>query len=779
MRITSLTTPLGTDTFGNDVLVFRQLEGHEALNTLFEYTLTMHSTQTNILPKTMLGKTVTVAIEDQFGNPRYLNAVVAGFRNQGGNTRRTVYEAKLAPWFSLAAYSADCKTFQNQSIVDIATEVLGKYSFPVKKKLLNSYDELVFVVQYNESDFSFISRLLERAGIGYYFEHAEDSHTLVLTDEMSVFSPATGHNTIPFRAADSAGVADEEIISQWEPHQSIRSGSFATGDYWYRAPYAHLEELGTGTVEPKQHDYEHLPVYHWQGQGHYQDAGTGEDIVKLRQDQQQQQFQGIEAVSNVRALLVGGAGAIFTLADHPQREMNQQVLVIGSSMFLKENASSTGDGDDHTDWGATLIVAPSKHQYRPQQVTPLPKIPGPQTAIVVGPPGQEIWTNDLGEIRVQFLWDRYAEGDEYSSCWVRVCSSWAGDGWGSEKLPRIGTEVIMSFLDGNPDYPIVMGRVVNSSKPPPSFSNTGSLPGNQALAGMKSRELQGSRYNQLLFDDTTGQIRTQLESEHGKTQLNMGYLVHPRDVSATPRGEGFELRTDAWGAVRAAKGLLISTDGRHAALGNALSREELINCLEVALDLAKNLDDCATTCLGNAADTQPQENLMKEVKEWGHGSNAEVDGKGGAPIFAVSAPSGIALVAQQSTTIASGLHVDLVARQNQHLTSGQKLNLHAGKGISHYAHEEGIKSIAHKGTHIVQAQSDDIEIAADQNVIITASEANVLIAAQEDVTLTSGKGYIKIANGNIDIHCPGTIDMKAGNFAQTGPTSMSVDLPSF
>jgi len=279
------------------------------------------------------------------------------------------------------------------------------------------------------------------------------------------------------------------------------------------------------------------------------------------------------------------------------------------------------------------------------------------------------------------------------------------------------------------------------------------------------------------MDDTSGQMRMQLESEHAKTQLNMGYLVHPRDVSAEPRGEGFELRTDDWGVLRATKGLFITTEGRYAATGNALSRDELIICLQEALGLAKKLGASATQHEGNPSDPVPQEKLGKAVNDWGHGSNAEKGGNGGHPIVAVSSPAGIALGTPQNTTIATGEHIDTVAQKNQHITAGEKMNLHAQNGISQFAESGGIKSIAHQGKNIFQAHSDNIQIAADKNVSITTSHDHVTISGNQYVTLTSGGAYIKLADGNIDIHCPGVVSIKGGNHSLTGPANMGFAFP--
>lgn len=778
MRIASLNTPLGKNAQGEDILVFRQLEGREGVSELFDYTLIAHSSQQDIAPTSLIGKSVTVTVQDQFQNGRFLNAIVTDFAFLGGDQRQTQYRLHLAPWLALTQYSADCRIFQNMSIVDIVSQVLGNYPFPLKKKLADSYPKLTFTVQYNESDFQFVSRLLERAGIAYYFEHDEQSHTLVLADLMSVYTSLSNHSTISFRAPDKLSIAKEETISRWNPGQRIVPGSFATGDYNYRAPFANLGQTGTGTFAPKQHAFDELAVYKWQGQGYYGDRQPGADIVKLKQDQQQQKYQGIELDSDVRALAIGATGHSFTLQDHPLGAMNQEVLLLSTWTFVKENASIT-DNTEPPVVRVSAMVMPTEYQYRPQLITPLPIIDGPQSAMVVGAAGSEIWTNDLGEVKLKFLWDRYSSGDENSSCWIRVCSTWAGQGWGCESVPRVGTEVIVSFLDGNPDHPIVIGRAANSSRLPPSFSNTGALPANQAIAGMKSRELQGGRYNQWLFDDTTGEIRMHLESEHAKTQLNLGYQVHPRNKSAKARGEGFELRTDAWGTLRATKGVFVTANDQLAAGGDMLARGDLVAGLETALQIAKTLGQSAEKNQGNPLDLRPQEKLAKAVNHWGQGSNSEKGGDGGAPVFAAHAPAGIALGTHNNASMTTGENIDVVTQENQHFAAGKQINLHAGQGISQYAEMDGMKSIARKGKQIIQAQDDDINIAAYDKVQITATQDHVLIAAEKKITLTSGGGYITIENGNIEIHCPGKISIKGNNYTKEGPDSMSVQLPQF
>ena len=241
----------------------------------------------------------------------------------------------------------------------------------------------------------------------------------------------------------------------------------------------------------KQHAHDDFETYHWHGQGQYNNSEDGAQLARVRLEQPQHRFETTSAACNVRALAFGAAGRLFTLSEHPQPAMNHEVLILSTTVFLKENPSSTGSGE-HTDWRIDLTLAPSQHQYRPERITPLPQISGPQTAVVTGPAGQEIWVNDLGEVKVQFHWDRYGKNDENSSRWIRVASSCASSNWGEVMVPRIGQDVIVSHLDGNPDHPLITGRVVNSSQLPPSFSHTGNLPGNHTVAGMKSKEHKGS-----------------------------------------------------------------------------------------------------------------------------------------------------------------------------------------------------------------------------------------------------------------------------------------------
>ncbi|MFG0684860.1 type VI secretion system Vgr family protein, partial [Pseudomonas sp. WSY_20] len=299
-----------------------------------------------------------------------------------------------------------------------------------------------------------------------------------------------------------------------------------------------------------------------------------------------------------------------------------------------------------------------------------PRIDGPHIATVVGPADEEIYCDEFGRVKIQFPWDRLAVEDEHSSCWVRVAQNWAGPAWGHIAIPRIGHEVIVDFLDGDCDQPIVTGRAYPATHPTPY-----KLPVHKTLSAIRSKEHQAGRANELRIDDTHGEISAALMSDHADTAIHLGYLTHPRPRGGEPRGEGFELRSDASGALRAAKGLLLSTEAQPGANGGQLDREQAIALLERALELARNLGQVAGDNQGIGHDPDPQQTLTTAVRELDHGANdhPEGAGTGGEPLVAVSAPAGVAVATSRSIALAASEHIDSVAQQHQHLTAGKNI----------------------------------------------------------------------------------------------------------
>jgi type VI secretion system secreted protein VgrG len=437
---------------------------------------------------------------------------------------------------------------------------------------------------------------------------------------------------------------------------------------------------------------------------------------------------------------------------------------------------------------------------------------------VVGPEGEEVHTDELGRIKVQFHWQRADEHpgsganlDDKSSCWLRVAMPSAGAGWGHQFIPRIGQEVLVDFIEGDIDRPVIVGVLYNGSHATPAFSGAGALPANKTLSGIKSKEHQGGQYNELLFDDTPGEVRAKLSSEPGKTQLNQGFLTHPRsNGKAQPRGEGFELRTDQHGAIRAAHGLLLSTEAQSGAGGKQLAREHAQSQLDAALSLSQSLGDTAAAQLADSMETGPDainpdngkdgnkdsghlQHHAAALKAWEAGSNTDKDGKtassgtstqaGQQPLLILSAPAGIASLTEQSQTLSAGTNLNLIAQRDANHTTGRRWLHNVGQHISLFVagvkDKVALKLIAAKGKVQVQAQSDAMELTADKDVTITSSKERIVVNAKQEILLTSGGGYIRLKGGNIEIHCPGTVSVKGASHNLSGPDQMNPPLPSF
>jgi type VI secretion system secreted protein VgrG len=420
-----------------------------------------------------------------------------------------------------------------------------------------------------------------------------------------------------------------------------------------------------------------------------------------------------------------------------------------------------------------------------------------------------VYTDSLGRIKVQFHWQRLNEHpdfgaafDERSSCWVRVAYPSAGAGFGHQFIPRIGEEVLIEFLNGDIDRPICVGVIHNGRHAPPTFGGTGSLPGNKTLSGIKSEEHGGGQYNQLLFDDSPGQVRAQLSSEHGKSQLNLGFLTHPRSSGqAEPRGDGFELRTDRHGAIRAGHGLLLSAEAKQGAGGKQLDREQALSQLTTAQALAQSLGETATHQLADTLETGPttvdvdnaeqaktkqghHDHLTQAVKSWADGTNTKDqhgDAAGQQPILLATAPAGITLTTPDALLLTSGANLDTVSQRDTQQTTARRWIHNAGKKISLFvqgvADKVNLKLITAKGHAQLHAQSGDVEIAGDKDLRIYACKGKLTAVAKEELLLTCGGAYIRLAGGNIEIHGPGSVSYKGATHDMSGPDSMKAPIP--
>lgn len=504
-RSTRVSCPLG-----DDVLRLRHLRGTEELGRLFQYELDLVSDDEQVNLQEVLGQPMTVHFDLGDGKFRYFHGLVTRFSQGGRRGSYASYRATLRPWLWFLTRRADCRIFQEMNVPDIVMQVFRDLGFTdFSDELTGNYRTWNYCVQYRETDFNFVSRLLEQEGIYYYFKHEEEKHTLVLADSISAHEAGEGYEEVPYSPPDSRNIELTEHISSWNQTQQVQPGAFALTDYDFERPRTSLEVL---LQSPRDHDKADYEIYDYPGE--YLDTGDGDHYAKARLEEQQCKFHRFQGRTNAEGL---AAGALFSLTDYPREDQNREYLIISTTIELGVAARESGDADEGATFDCRLTTLASDDPYRSARITPKPVVQGPQTAVVVGKEGEEIWTDQYGRVKVQFHWDRVGENDENSSCWVRVSQLWAGKGWGGIHIPRIGHEVICEFLEGDPDRPIITGRVYNADNMPPY-----ALPDNQTQSGIKSRsskEGTEENFNEIRFEDKKGEEELYIHAEKDQNSV--------------------------------------------------------------------------------------------------------------------------------------------------------------------------------------------------------------------------------------------------------------------
>ncbi|MBN3734659.1 type VI secretion system tip protein TssI/VgrG [Burkholderia sp. Tr-20390] len=531
-RVFTLDSPHG------DGLKFHTLDGSDELGRLFEFRIEALADSHSLSLKDMLGKPVTVRIEQQDRSTRYLNGIVARASLSGRRAERYYgYELIVRPWLWLATRRSDCRIFQNKTVPEIVQEVLSTYGFPIENHLAESYVPRDYCVQYNETDAAFVSRLMEFEGIYFWFRHAEDTHTLMLGDAMSSHTVLPGYETIPYIARDRTAIADEEHIDGWLPAQAVSVGRHQTTDYDYTKPRA---DLSSQKVDPRGHDHDSFASFEWPGG--YRDDAPGAHYSRVRLEEQQAEHERASADTDVRGV---APGYLFTLEHCPRADQNREYLIVRCQYRFQENAYASDQGAEAVVHQTMMLVQPSSLPYRSPRETPRPRTNGPQTATVVGPPGEEIWTDQYGRVKLQFRWDRYGQSNQDSSCWVRVSSPWAGGGFGGVQIPRVGDEVVVDFLNGDPDEPIVTGRVFNGEKMPPW-----GLPGSATQSGLLSRSSPGGttdHANAFRFEDKKGAEQLWMHAERNfdaETELDHSLSVGNNHTHTVGNDETMQVKNN-------------------------------------------------------------------------------------------------------------------------------------------------------------------------------------------------------------------------------------------
>ena len=481
---------------GEDVLLLEGFSGEEHVSEPFEFTLQLLSEETGIDPLKVLREPIVLTVRLPDGSDRQIHGICNRFAQHGRDEELTTYEAEIVPWLWFLSLNKDCKIFQKKTVLEIFQEIFGKYGqadFDIK--CVESYSPREYCVQYRESDLDFVSRLMEEEGIFYFFQHSGEGHKLILADDRSAVEACKGQEI--FRVEQSPDARDDEdVITELEREHQVYTAKVTITDYDFAQPSMNLESSAS------DEDYEEIYDY----PGKYTKLSDGERYASLRLQEQAAAQEIVRGIGRCRAFR---SGYEFDLSEHYRADLNQTYFL--KSVWHSGHGGGYRSAKQEAEYTNEFECMPASIPFRAPSRTPKPIVQGSQTAMVVGPSGEEIFTEKNGQVKVQFHWDRVGKRDEKSSCWVRVSHPWAGKGWGAVSIPRIGQEVIVDFLEGDPDRPIVTGRVYNAEVMPPF-----PLPDGGVVSGIKSNTHKGSGYNELSMDDTPGKEKFTVHAQYNK-----------------------------------------------------------------------------------------------------------------------------------------------------------------------------------------------------------------------------------------------------------------------
>lgn len=747
------------------LLLVNTLTAREELSRCFRFDLGLLSDDARIPLKDVMGRMVTISLVRQDGSLRYFNGYVTEFsflRTDGGFA---FYHMVLEPWLAFAKLRMDNVVFHHQNVIGITETTFAHYRQCSWKPLISGdYPPLTCAIQHNESDYNHVHRRWEELGLHYWYEHDAHGHTLCLSDRselaeaIDTASLSGSPGEIPFRK--HAGALQDDGIHGWQATRQIGSGSMTLASFDYKNP---RPQSASGTSRNKQGDVFGHEVYEDSGEYGFKGWDDGAATADRRMQERDARTQLFDACGNDRAAQAGRYFVLsghFSADSHMPRADGSMHAYIGDRHYLIVSIEHSASNNYHKGPGALshyenkfscirkdIVWRPGRQHNSEQK-----KYSGVMTALVVGPAGSEVHTDSLGRIRVQFHWDRLGRSDEHSSAWVRVMSPAAGNQFGQVRLPRVGEEVVILFLNGNLDYPIVIGSVYNRDRQPPW-----QLPEQRVLSGMRTKEFgagggSGQRGNHLVFDDTAGQIQAQLKSDHLHSQLSLGEITRITNKTGREdaRGAGFELRTDGHGVARAARGLIITTEARRKAEAHITSIDETAQRIAAAAKRHKTLATSAQEQdVANSAGDQHElvasiETQQKETQ--GAPRREPPFPELEQPHLVLSSAAGIVTTSKQSTHLTSAEHTAVTSGKNLSLTAMDSLFANAANAIRIFVHKAGMRLIAASGKVSIRAQSDDIEAVAHKVLSLISQSDWVEIRGKKGIRLHGADSMLEISD---------------------------------
>lgn len=825
-----------------EVLLPQRIVGSEAICGGIDYRITCLAGTPALPLKALIALPIEILILTDCGQVRSVCGIVTEAWGGDFDGGLALYHLVVRDALAVMEKRTNSRIFRDKNEIEIVqilcdewrhinSVLAGCFELELDPRLdLHAYPSREQTMQSNESDAAFVRRLLKRRGIAWCIrpgrsrtsavDPARDrtpAHTLFLFSDASGLS-RNAAGTVRYHREDATDGRD--VISRWGGVRKLQPGRAArhSWDYKNTGASAFMTADARGIIDQGSYgnDFaasldDYLVEIPHAG-GNVEDHQCLGQLRMRRHEYESKCFEGEGCVRDFCA------GEYFALAGHPEIDTHpasEREFVIteleleahnnlpkglaerAGRLHAGRRAAEGGDG-----WLPGLVRVrftavrrgvPIVPAFDPRVDLPQPQL---QSALVVGPVGEDVHCDAFGRVKIRFPGMRaadhaHAQGAGASdgpadSAWVRVASNWAGNGpsarqqSGTLGLPRVGTEVLVAFLGGDPDRPIVLAQLYNGRSMPPAFSGTGNLPGNRYLSGTRTKEIGGVRGNQLRFDDTRGQISAQLASDHGESQLNLGWLTRPRaNGKAEPRGEGAELRSDLAVAIRGQGGVLVTAEAGAGTEGSQLARDGLLGVLDML--------QCVTDELGKLAahhaDDEVTERLAALVDRFRHlhgGSNVAPESTpGGAPVVAVTGPAGVVLAGADSVAIGSEKKVTVASGRDTEVTAGSNIFVRAARGLSMFAHELGLKLVAGRGNVSVQAHQGNVEIKSSGRISIIAAEG-IDIQAPEVRVVAKG-AQTDWGKDGITHQCADRHVVKAAQSVRVGPgggTPAALHLPS-
>lgn len=828
----------------------QKVTGHEAICGGFEFRIMCVAESARLALKDFMGVPAELQVVTDRGQLRRFCGIVTSALSGQSDGGLATYQLVMRDALSVMENRVNTRIFRNMSELEIIETLIrewrannavlaGTFDLDIDPGLLNGANaRREFTMQHNESDAVFLRRLMQRRGIAWFFRaglvdrsggaagktDGAIGHTLVLfADPYCLHQNAAGS----VRFHRDAATEERDTITYWSAERNLQPGRISLHSWDYKN--SNGAPLMAAQAESQADQGKHgnqlaasLEEYHVAAP-HLGDSAL--DLTALG-NMQMARFEYVaksfHGEGGVRDLAVGewvnflGHPEIDT---HPEKErqfvVTEQRIVAQNNLptdigarverLFNRNGWNQDDEISSAPGGEGQVRYKTRFSCvrRGVRIVPPRRVlrrPGIQTAIVVGPAGEEVWCDDMGRVKVRFPAARpqdheHAAGagasdSDSDSAWVRVASNWAGNGPGSgtqcgaRLLPPVGTEVLVDWAGGDPDKPVIVGQLFNAVAPPPAFRREGALPATRYQSGLRSREVQGHRGNQLRFDDTPAQISAQLASDHATTELNLGYLTELRqDGKAAPRGEGAELRTDEAIALHAAKGIFLSTwklFGGSSTKGSQLARDDFVGLLRECGELVAALGNYAAEHNGLPVDVKEQDELLARFKKWEDGSNTAPNATAPRePVIGITSPAGIGFASSKAIVSYSAKNIDTTAQQHLQLAAGQRVTVNAGKGLSLFAHSGGLNTIAHAGKLLIQSQQDDTAIDSAKNMQLTASDGVVTVSAKALHFVVEDGSFVRIGNGEFVIGSKNPIQFQAPDYLYDGPQTMTPLRPAF